>query len=82
MSKTHTRVMQQTGIKASSYEVSNDIAYNIILDLITAIKRDATDPKSVGQFQGDMLLLLKDIDDEVGRALAYVERTLKEERAA
>jgi hypothetical protein len=74
--------MQQTGIKASTYRVSNDIAFNIILDLITAIKRDAVDTEKVGPFQGDMLLLLRDIDEESGKALAYVERFHKDEEEA
>lgn len=81
MSKTHTRVMQQTGIDASSYRVSNDIAYNIMLDLIQAIKHDATDLEKTLEFREHMRLLLLSLDDELGRAVHYVQKFNDEQEA-
>lgn len=78
MSKTIAKLKQTTDVNTSNQFVANDIAYNEVLSLIMALKGDATDMRLTEPMRRHAQVTLMDLDDELGRAVHYVDRRLDE----
>ena len=79
MSQTRIRVMQLTGLEVSSEMLANDIAYNVIFDLIQAIKKDATNGPNASAIQVGAATLLSSLHGDLSKAFNSVERRFAED---